>query len=74
MNPHQVKWIHKVETYSFHIINIGPNIQFIIINKKSMVGCTLLTTLHLKLQKIKYNILPFGGINIMFIGVFYNFH
>jgi hypothetical protein len=49
------------------IINIWPNIQFIIINEISMVGCTLLVTIHLKLQKLKSNILPFGGINIMFM-------
>jgi len=33
-----------------------------------MVGCNLLTTIHLKPQKLKYNILPFGAINIMFMG------
>jgi hypothetical protein len=38
------------------IINIWPNIQFIIINEISMVGCTLLVTIHLKLQKLKSNI------------------
>jgi len=55
------------------IINTWPNIQFIIIDEISMVGCTLLATIHLKLQKLKSNILPFGGINIMFMGDFYNF-
>jgi hypothetical protein len=49
-------------------INIWPNIKFIIIEEISMVGCTLLATIHLKLQKLKFSILPFGGINIMFIG------
>jgi hypothetical protein len=34
------------------IINIWPNLQFIIINEISMVGCTLLVTIHLKLQKL----------------------
>jgi hypothetical protein len=38
-----------------------------------MVGCTLLTTIHLKLQKLKSSILPFGGINIMFMGDFPQF-
>jgi hypothetical protein len=73
MNPHQVKWIDKLDTYSFHIINICSNIQFIIINKISMEGCTLLATIHLKLQKLKSNILPLGGINIMFIRIFLQF-
>ncbi len=39
-----------------------------------MVGYTLLATTHLKLQRLEYKILPFGGINIMFMGDFYNFH
>jgi hypothetical protein len=55
------------------IINIWPNIQFIIIDEISMVGCTLLATIHLKLQKLESNILPFGGINIMFMGDFLQF-
>jgi hypothetical protein len=38
-----------------------------------MVGCTLFATLHLKQHKLKYNILPFGGINIMFMGDFLQF-
>ncbi len=38
-----------------------------------MVGCTLLATIHLKLQKLKSSILPFGGINIMFMGDFLQF-
>jgi len=33
-----------------------------------MVGCILLAIIHLKLQKLKSNILPFGGINIIFMG------
>jgi len=56
------------------IISIWLNIQFIIINEISMVGCTLLATIHLKLQKLKSSILPFTAINIMFMGYFYNFH
>jgi len=38
-----------------------------------MVSCTMLTTMHLKLQKLKSSILPFGGFNIMFIGDFLQF-
>jgi hypothetical protein len=48
------------------IIDIWSEIQFIIINKISIIICILLVTMHLKLQKLKSNILPFGGINIMF--------
>jgi hypothetical protein len=55
------------------IINIRPNIQFIIIDEISMIGCILLSMIHLKLQKLKYNILPFGGMNIMFMGDFLQF-
>jgi hypothetical protein len=58
----------KIINKPYSIINIWPNIQFIIIDEISMVGCILLFgTIHLKLQKLKSNILPSGGINIMFI-------
>jgi hypothetical protein len=50
------------------IIDIWCNIQFIIIHKISMVGCILLATIHLKLQRLKSNIISFGGINIIFVG------
>jgi hypothetical protein len=52
------------------IMDIWLEIQFIIIDKISIIGCTLLVTMHLKLQKIKSHILSFGGINIMFLGDF----
>ncbi len=38
-----------------------------------MVGCNMIVTIHLKLQKLKSNILPFGGMNIMFMGDFLRF-
>jgi hypothetical protein len=38
-----------------------------------MVGYTLLDTTHLKLQRLESKILPFGGINIMFMGDFLQF-
>jgi hypothetical protein len=44
-----------------------------IIDEISMVGCNMLVTMHLKLQKLKYNILPFDGMNIMFMGDFLQF-
>jgi hypothetical protein len=44
-----------------------------IIDEISMVGYNMLVTMHLKLQKLKCNILPFGGINIMFMGDFLQF-
>jgi hypothetical protein len=46
------------------------NIQFMIIDEISMASCTMFTTMHLKLEKIKSSIFPFGGFNIMFIGDF----
>lgn len=49
------------------IINILPNIQFIVIDKISMVGCILLFTIHVKLQKLNSNNLSFERINIMFM-------
>jgi len=48
------------------IIDIWPNIQLIVIDKISMVGCILLFTIHVKLQKINYDNLSFERINIIF--------
>jgi hypothetical protein len=55
------------------IIDIWPTIEFIIIDEISMVGCNMLVTIHLKLQKLKSNIFPVGGMNIMFMGNFLQF-
>jgi hypothetical protein len=62
--------INKSKTISYS----WSNIQFMIIDEISMVGCTMLVKMHLKLQKLKSSILPFGRLNIMFMGDFYNFH
>jgi hypothetical protein len=56
---------HAIVSKSSSIINI-----WLIIDEISMVGCNMLATMHLKLQKLKSNILPFGGMNIMFMGDF----
>jgi hypothetical protein len=46
----------------------------LIIDEISMVGCTMLIEIHLKLQKLKSSPLqPFGGLNIMFLGDFMQF-
>jgi len=55
------------------IIYIWPTIKYMIINEISMVNCNMLVTMHLKLQKLKSKILPFGEINIMFMGDFLQF-
>jgi len=39
----------------------------------SMVGYNMQVIIHLKLYKLKSNILPFGGMNIMFMGNFLQF-
>jgi hypothetical protein len=38
-----------------------------------MVGCNMLVDIHLKLQTLKENILPFGGLNIIFMVSFLQF-
>ncbi len=38
-----------------------------------MASCTLFATIHSKLQKFKFNLLPFGKINVMFMGDFLQF-
>jgi hypothetical protein len=49
------------------------DIQFTIVDEISMANCTMFITMHLKLQKLKSSILPFGGFNILFIGDFLQF-
>ncbi len=44
-----------------------------IVDEISMASYTMFATMHLKLQKLKSSILPFGGFNIMFIGDFLQF-
>jgi len=55
------------------VTNIWPTIEFIIVDEISMVGYNMLTTMHLNLQKIKSNILPFSGVNILFMRYFLQF-
>jgi hypothetical protein len=44
-----------------------PNIDYIIFDKKSMIGCTMLANMHLKLQNLKSKIQqPSQSINIIF--------
>jgi len=51
------------------VTNIWPTIEFIIVDEISMVGYDMLTTMHLKLQKKRSNILPFSGVNILFMRI-----
>jgi hypothetical protein len=46
------------------------DIQFMIVYEISMVGYMMFIIMHLKLQKLKLSILPFGGFNITFMGDF----
>jgi hypothetical protein len=48
------------------VTNMWPTIEFIIVDEISMVGYNMFTTMP-KLQKIKSNILPFNGVNILFM-------
>jgi hypothetical protein len=51
-----------------------PNIDYIIFDEISMIGCTMLANIHLKLQNLKSETQrPFGNINIMFLGDFIQF-
>ncbi len=61
---------HAIVSKSNSIINIWTTIDLMIIDEISVVGCNMLAIMHLKLQKLKYNILPFDGMNIMFMGEF----
>ncbi len=55
------------------ILDSWSNIQFMIVDEISMVGCTMLVKMHLRLQKLKSSILPFRRTNIMFMGDFWQF-
>ena len=46
-------------------------IRWILIDEFSMVGNTMLRLLHLSLQEIKGNHLPFRGVNIICVGDLY---
>jgi hypothetical protein len=52
------------------IPNSWFDIQFMIVDEISTVGCMMLVTMHLNLQKLKLNILPFGGFHIILMGDF----
>ncbi len=51
----------------------GYDVQFMIVNEISMVGCMMFVTMHLKSEKLQSSILQFGGLNIMFMGGFLQF-
>ena len=48
-------------------------VEYLIIDEVSTIGCTMLATLHLKLHKLKSNMEPFGNVNIFFMGDFMQF-
>jgi hypothetical protein len=64
---------HDIVSKPYLVTNIWPTIEFIIVDEISMVVSNMLATMHLKLQKLKSNILPFGGVNIFFTGEFLQF-
>ena len=47
------------------------NIHTILIDEISMVSSSMLEHIHLRLQSIKNNNLPFGGLNIILVGDFF---
>jgi hypothetical protein len=44
-----------------------------IVDEISMVGCTMLVTMHVPPQKLQSSILQFGGLNVMSMGGFLQF-
>jgi ATP-dependent DNA helicase PIF1 len=55
------------------IPNSWSDIQFMIVDEISMVGCIMFVTMQLKLQKLKSSILPFGGLHIILMKDFKTF-
>jgi hypothetical protein len=64
---------HDIVSKPNLVMSILPTIEFIIVDEISIVVCNMLATMHLKLQKLKSNILPFGGVNIFLFGDFLQF-
>ena len=51
-----------------------PNVDYIIFDEISMIGCIMLANIYLKLQNLKSETQrSFGNINIMFLGDFIQF-
>ena len=73
MIPANQKLEHK--PLSWDHLNAAHNkfygIKWILIDEFSMVGNTMLRLIHLRLQEIKGNHLPFGGVNIICVGDLY---
>ena len=71
--PANQKLEHK--PLSWDHLNTARNkfygIRWILIDEFSMVGNTMLRLIHLCLQEIKGNHLPFGGVNIICVGDLY---
>jgi hypothetical protein len=61
---------HDIVSKPNLVTNIWSTIEFIIVDEISIIVCNMLATMHLKLQKIKSNILPFGGV---FLGDYLQF-
>jgi hypothetical protein len=51
----------------------GPISNSSLYDEILIVGCILFATIYLKLHKLKYNLLPFRGINIIFMKDFLQF-
>ena len=52
------------------LIAMWQNVNYLVIDEVSMIGCKLLLSIHEALCEAKENIKPFGGIDIIFAGDF----
>src|SRR6266511_613600 len=60
----------KTDKGKIDLIAMWHNVDYLIIDKVSMIGCRLLLQIHEALCEAKENSNIFGGINIIFVGDF----
>jgi hypothetical protein len=67
-------WQHNNKQIKLSNRHLAQYFEFIIVDEISMVNYNVFVIMHLKLQNLMFKILPFNGINIMFLKISYNFH
>jgi hypothetical protein len=59
------------ESVEMGVENSWMNCMFLILDEVSMLGCSKLVKISKALQKVKGNMLPFGGLYVLFTGDFH---
>ena len=74
MTLHSALCLNKINKRSnkgkSDLIAMWRNVDYLIIDEVSMIGCRLMLQIHEALCEAKENADPFGGVNIIFVGDF----